>query len=62
MPGVQSEFGKRMSAAGLHINTGVPGSWPGRGEDGMSGMVMKQALGSSINVGGGNGGGYGMMM
>ncbi|KAH7889171.1 hypothetical protein F5I97DRAFT_1934138 [Phlebopus sp. FC_14] len=60
----QPEFGKRMNA-GLHINTGVAsgaGSWPGRGEEGMSGMGMKQALGTPMSVGSGHGGGYGVMM
>jgi hypothetical protein len=45
-----------------HINTGVSGSWTGRGVEGMNGMVMKQAMNPIINVGGGNGGGYGVMM
>ncbi|KAF8835611.1 hypothetical protein BDN67DRAFT_975078 [Paxillus ammoniavirescens] len=53
---------KRMSATGLHVNTGVSGSWTGRGDEGMNGMMMKQAMSAPINVGGANGGGYGMMM
>ncbi|KAF9220110.1 hypothetical protein BS17DRAFT_787905 [Gyrodon lividus] len=62
--GVASEFriAKRMGAAGLHVNTGLSGSWTGRGDEGMNGMVMKQAMSTPINVGGGNGGGYDMMM
>lgn len=63
MPGA-SEFrvAKRMGAAGPHVNTGVSGSWTGRGDEVMNGMIMKQAMGAPINVGGANGGGYGMMM
>lgn len=51
---------KRLSLGSLHINTGIAGSWSGRVEDGMGGMVTKQGLGAPINVGGG--GGYGMMI
>lgn len=51
---------KRLSLSNLHINTGIAGSWSGRIEDGMGGMMTKQGLGGPINVG--NGGGYGMMI
>ncbi|KAG1725707.1 uncharacterized protein EDB91DRAFT_83711 [Suillus paluster] len=51
---------KRLSMGNLHINTGIAGSWGGRGDDGMGGMVTKQGLGAPINVG--SSGGYGMMI
>ncbi|KAH7909226.1 hypothetical protein BJ138DRAFT_1011291 [Hygrophoropsis aurantiaca] len=51
---------KRMSA-NLHINTGANGLWTGR-EDAMGNMMMKRGSETSINVGGGNNGGYGMML
>lgn len=51
---------RRMGAAGLHINTAVSG-WSGRGEEGMNGMVMKQAMNSPMHVVP-NGGGYGIML
>ncbi|KAG1849268.1 hypothetical protein DFJ58DRAFT_716930 [Suillus subalutaceus] len=51
---------KRLSLGNLHINTGIAGSWSGRVEDGMGGMMTKQGLSVPINVG--NGGGYGMMI
>lgn len=51
---------KRLSLSNLHINTGIAGSWSGRVEDGMGGMMTKQGLGVPINIG--NGGGYGMMI
>ncbi|KAH7921047.1 hypothetical protein BV22DRAFT_1107376 [Leucogyrophana mollusca] len=53
---------KRVGTNGLHINTGAAGSWTGRGEDVMGGMMMKRSLDTPVSVGGGNGGGYGMMM
>ncbi|EGN95785.1 hypothetical protein SERLA73DRAFT_187008 [Serpula lacrymans var. lacrymans S7.3] len=62
--GAPSDYGvpKRLGASGLHINTGVPWSTRGDAVDGMAGMVMKQSLNTPNSVGGGNGGGYGMMM
>ncbi|KAG0701681.1 hypothetical protein DFH29DRAFT_546053 [Suillus ampliporus] len=51
---------KRLSLGGLHINTGIAGSWGGRGDDGMGGMMTKQGLGAPINVG--SSGGYSMMI
>ncbi|OJA11264.1 hypothetical protein AZE42_05678 [Rhizopogon vesiculosus] len=51
---------KRLSLGGMHINNGIAGSWSGRGEDWMGGMVTTQGLGAPINVGGG--GGYNMMI
>ncbi|KAF9242047.1 hypothetical protein BU15DRAFT_86981 [Melanogaster broomeanus] len=61
MPSAASEFNVARRS-GLLINTGVSDSWSGGGEDGMNGMVMKQGMNSTINVGGGTGGGYGIMM
>ena len=57
------DFGlaRRMGAGGLHVNTAVPGPWSGRGDDGMNGMVMKQAINSPMHAVP-NGGGYGMML
>lgn len=52
---------RRMGSGGLHINTAVPNSWNGRGEEGMNVMVMKQAMNSPMHVVP-NGGGYGMML
>jgi hypothetical protein len=52
---------RRMGTAGLHINTAMSGSWSGRGEEGMNGMVMKQAMNSPMHVVP-NGGGYGIML
>ncbi|KAG2135186.1 uncharacterized protein EDB93DRAFT_1242575 [Suillus bovinus] len=51
---------KRLSLGNLHINTGIAGSWNGRVDDGMGGMMTKQGLSVPINVG--NGGGYGIMI
>lgn len=51
---------KRLSLGNLHINTGIAGSWSGRVEDGMGGMMTKQSLGVPINVG--NGGAYNVMI
>ena len=58
-----SDYGlaRRIGTAGLHVNTAVSGSWNGRGDEGMNGMVMKQAMNSPMHVVP-NGGGYGMMM
>jgi hypothetical protein len=52
---------RRIGNAGLNINTAVSGSWNGRGEEGMNGMIMKQAMNSPMHVVP-NGGGYGIMM
>jgi len=52
---------RRMGTTGLHLNTAVPNSWSGRGEERMNEMVMKQAMNSSMHVLS-NGGGYGMML
>ncbi|KAF8121703.1 hypothetical protein EV363DRAFT_1301712 [Boletus edulis] len=52
---------RRIGNAGLHVNTAVSGSWCGRGEEGMNGMVMKQAMNSPMHVVP-NGGGYSMMV
>jgi len=51
---------RRMGTSALHINTAVPNSWSGRGED-MTGLVMKQAMNSPMHVVP-NGGGYGIML
>ncbi|KAG6371973.1 hypothetical protein JVT61DRAFT_8989 [Boletus reticuloceps] len=52
---------RRIGNSGLHVNTAVSGSWSGRGEEGMNGMVMKQAMNSPMHVLP-NSGGYGMMV
>lgn len=51
---------KRLNMGGMHINSGLAGSWSDRGEDGMGTMMTKQGIGAPINVGGG--GGYNMMI
>lgn len=59
-----SDYGmaRRIGTAGLHVNTAVSGSWTGRGDDGMNGMVMKPTMISPMHVVGHGGGGYGMML
>lgn len=50
----------RRMGTGLHVNTAVPNSWSGRGEDGMNAMVMKQAMNPPMHML--SNGGYGMML
>ena len=54
-------LGRRVSAAGLHVNTTLSGSWSTRGDEGMNGMIMKPGMNSPMHMVP-NGGGYGIML
>src|SRR5262249_46201354 len=61
LPGLQADFNvpRKINTTGHGLG---PGAWT-REAQGMVGMgLMKQGLGSPINVGGGNGAGFGMLM